>query len=56
MNGYLTISLEEAAVKTEASAIQMLDALTLLQQQIQQVGHALTRMFDATNRTRRYRA
>lgn len=32
MNGYLTISLEEAAVKTEASAIQMLDALTLLQQ------------------------
>lgn len=32
VNGYLTISLEEAAVKTEASAIQMLDALTLLQQ------------------------
>lgn len=32
VNGYLTISLEEAAEKTEASAIQMLDALTLLQQ------------------------
>ncbi|MDU1887630.1 MAG: RNA polymerase factor sigma-54, partial [Enterococcus faecalis] len=32
VNGYLKISLEEAAEKTEASAIQMLDALTLLQQ------------------------
>ncbi len=42
MNGYLKISLEEAAEKTEASAIQMLDALTLLQQLDQQVwGHAI---------------
>lgn len=42
MNGYLTISLEEAAVKTEASAIQMLDALTLLQQlDPAGVGHAI---------------
>lgn len=32
LNGYLTISLEEACAKTEASYIQMLDALTLIQQ------------------------
>ena len=32
LNGYLTISLEEAARKTGADTIQMLDALTLLQQ------------------------
>jgi len=32
VNGYLTISLEEAADKTQASYIEMVDALTLLQQ------------------------
>lgn len=32
LNGYLTISLEEAIEKTESSSIQMLDALTLIQQ------------------------
>ena len=57
VNGYLKISLEEAAEKTEASAIQMLDALTLLQQLDPAGGGTqFTRMFDATNRTRRYRA
>lgn len=32
LNGFLTISLEEAAEKTGGNAIQMLDALTLIQQ------------------------
>lgn len=32
LNGYLTLSLEEACEQTGASAIQMLDALTLIQQ------------------------
>ncbi|MGX7025892.1 RNA polymerase factor sigma-54 [Vagococcus hydrophili] len=31
VNGYLTISIEEAVAKTQATTIQMIDALTLLQ-------------------------
>ncbi len=32
LNGFLTISLEEAGNNTDATPIQMLDALTLIQQ------------------------